>query len=275
MGLFQDHFSMLSELERLAAMVQDSTRVHEIGADQWPLAMIACGLMTSGDPERLDDNLAAYAIFIRKTDAAARKASLAQLVRFVVQRKGDGWRALLPYALAEPDAPLARKAALQVATLAQPTESERFTGIAVLSSLLAEREDCPASVLDALLGLGDMRFSPVLRALIGRLPEARLAQLLEAAAPTPNRLSYSWLLDVLSAHPSLPGQVTALLERMAPKAQAVLDLVIPIPTWAYEKPTPQPLHGWTRAEYFVRLKAGLEPYLDAAQMARVRTAFGA
>ena len=33
---------MLSELERLAAMVLDPVRIHEIGTDQWPLAMIAC-----------------------------------------------------------------------------------------------------------------------------------------------------------------------------------------------------------------------------------------
>lgn len=275
MGLFQDHFSMLSELERLAAMVQDSARVHEIGADQWPLAMIACGLLTSGDPARLGDNLSAYAIFVQKTDVAARKASLSQLVRFIVQRKGNGWRALLPYALAEPDPALARKAAMQALTLAQPTPTERFAGVSALVAYLRTQNDCPATVLDALLDLGDMRFAPMLQELCGQLTEEKIGLLLQAAAPTPNRLSYSWLLAVLESHPALAEQVVCLLERMAPKAEAVLDLIIPIPTWAYEKPAPQPLHGWTRAEYYARLKAGLEPYLHEGQLARVRAAFGA
>lgn len=266
---------MLSELERLAAMVQDSARVNEIGADQWPLAMIACGLLTSSDPSRLGDNLSAYAIFAQKTDVAARKASLSQLVRFVVQRKGNGWRAMLPYALAEPDPALARKAAMQVLTLAQPTPTERFAGVSALVALLRTRSDCPVTVLDALLDLGDMRFAPILQELCVQLPEEKLGSLLQGANPTPNRLSYSWLLAALASRPALAEQAVCLLERMAPKAEAVLDLIIPIPTWAYEKPAPQPLHGWTRVEYYARLKPGLEPYLNEGQLARVRAVFGA
>jgi len=275
MGLFQDHFSMLSELERLAAMVQDPARIHEIGADQWPLAMIACGLETSGDPARLEENLAAYDIFVQKTDAAARQASLAQLARFVIQRKGDGWRALLPYALREPVAALARKAAMQAATLAQPNGDDRFSGVTELIKLLGSRDDCPPTALDALLGLSDMRFAAPLEALAEQLTEERLAALLDTADPTPNRLSYAWVLAVLSRHPGLGGQTTALLERMAAKSDAVLDLVVPIPSWAYEKPTPQAMHGWGRVEYFSRLLPGLEPYLDEGQLTRLRAAFGA
>ena len=55
----------------------------------------------------------------------------------------------------------------------------------------------------------------------------------------------------------------------------VIDLVLPIPTWAFEKPTPQPLHGWQRAEYFPRLLPGLSAHLTEAQILRLRTAFGA
>ena len=55
MGLYQDNFTGLSELERLAAMAHDPVRVHEIGADQWPLTMMACGLMASNDEEKLEE----------------------------------------------------------------------------------------------------------------------------------------------------------------------------------------------------------------------------
>ena len=46
MGLFQDQTSSLSEIKRLAALVMDPSRRDEIGPDQWPLAMIAYGLVT-------------------------------------------------------------------------------------------------------------------------------------------------------------------------------------------------------------------------------------
>ena len=67
----------------------------------------------------------------------------------------------------------------------------------------------------------------------------------------------------------------ALLERMAPAATAVIDLVMPIPTWAYTKPAPQPLHGWTRAEYFPRMLPVLSRHLTEAQISRLKVAFGA
>lgn len=49
MGLFQDQTSSLSEIKRLAALVTDPSRREEIGSDQWPLAMIAYGLVTCNE----------------------------------------------------------------------------------------------------------------------------------------------------------------------------------------------------------------------------------
>lgn len=274
MGLFQDNFSMLSELERLAAMVQDPVRVQEIGADEWPLAMIACGLVTCNDPDRLQDNLNAYDIFAAKVAPAGRKGSLAQLVRFITARKGDGWRALLPYTLAEPEPTLSRAAAMQLATLAQPTATEKLAGVAELARLLHTRETTPPAVLEALLSLSDQRVLPHLQPLYS-LPAERLAGIISAINPAPNHLSYTWVLGALSAQPELAEQVTALLERMAATTTAVIDLVLPIPTWAFEKPAPQPLHGWNRAEYFPRMLPVLSAHLNPAQISRLQSAFGA
>ena len=52
MGLFQDQTSSLSEIKRLAALVMDPSRRDEIGPDQWPLAMIAYGLVTCNEKNR-------------------------------------------------------------------------------------------------------------------------------------------------------------------------------------------------------------------------------
>lgn len=265
---------MLSELERLAAMVRDPVRVHEIGTEEWPLAMIACGLVTCNDPERLQENLDAYAIFVSKTNAAARKGSLAQLVKFITARKGDGWRALLPYTLAEPEAALSRAAAMQLATLAQPGSKEQLTGVVELARLLVLRDDAPPAALEALLSLSDLRVLPHI-AKLSSLPVERLQRLIAALNPAGNHLSYTWALEMLSARPELAEPVTALLERMAAVTTAVIDLVLPIPTWAYAKPTPQPLHGWNRAEYFPRMLPVLSQHLSQEQISRLRSAFGA
>ena len=267
---------MLSELERLAAMVQDPARVQEIGADEWPLAMIASGLVTSNDPDRLPENLAAYEIFSAKVDVAGRKGSLAQLVRFVTSRKGDGWRALLPYTLSEPDSSLSRTAAMQLATLAQPglSENDKLTGVAELARLLIKQENTPATVLEALLALSDLRVLPFLEPLCEQSSE-RLRALITAINPAPNHLSYSWVLKALAAQPALAEEITDLLARMGAATTVVIDLVMPIPTWAYAKPAPQPLHGWTRAEYFPRMLPVLSAHLSDAQILRLRNVFEA
>ncbi len=274
MGIFQDHFSMLSELERLAAMVQDPVRVQEIGADQWPLAMMACGLMTSNDASRLDDNLIAYRIFASKTPSAARKGSLAQLSRFITARKGEGWRAILLYALAEPEAAIARKAAMLVLTLAQPADGQPLRGVSELVTLLVQRETAPVTLLDALLNTSDMRVLPLLSPLED-LPVDRLTRLLNTLQTTANRLSCTWLAERAAADAALVQPVTDALCRIAPGSSIVIDLTLPMPSWAFQNAAPQPLHGWSPAEYFPRLKPALEPVLSAEQLAAVRAAFGA
>ena len=274
MGLYQDNYTGLSELERLAAMAHDPVRVLEIGTDQWPLTMMACGLMASNDEEKLEENFDIYDIFASRTTVAARRSSLVQLSRFITGRKGEGWKSLVPYATNEPDDALSRKAATYVATLAQPGPEEPLAGVAELVSRLVRDEFCPATLLDAVLSLADMRVLPLLQPVLD-LPAERLAELVDDLVTTPNRLSCSFLLRVLEAQPALAAEVAESLCRMAPLAPVIIDLALPIPTWAFEKPTPQPLHGWTPAEYFDRMLPELQPALSAEHLQQVRAAFGA
>lgn len=274
MGLYQDNFTGLSELERLAAMAHDPVRVHEIGTDQWPLTMMACGLMASNDEEKLEENFDIYDIFASKTSVAARKSSLIQLSRFITGRKGEGWKSLIPYATNEPDEALSRKAATYVVTLAQPGPTEHLAGVQELVNRLVRDEFTPTTLLDAVLSLADMRVLPLLQPLF-ELPDERMEELLDTLETTPNRLSCTFVLRALESHPSLAQEAADALCRMAPLSPVVLDLALPIPTWAYEKPTPQPLHGWTPAEYFMRMLPELQPALDTDQLQEVREAFKA
>ena len=274
MGLYQDNFTGLSELERLAAMAHDPVRVHEIGTDQWPLTMMACGLMASNDEEKLEENFDIYDIFASKTTVAARKSSLIQLSRFITGRKGEGWKSLIPYATNEPDESLSRKAATYVLTLAQPGPTEHLAGVQELVTRLVRDEYTPTTLLDAVLSLADMRVLPLLKPLF-EVSDDRMEELLDTLETTPNRLSCTFVLQALETHPSLAQEAADALCRMAPLAPVILDLALPIPTWAFEKPTPQPLHGWTPAEYFARMLPELQPALDADQLQEVREAFKA
>lgn len=273
MAMHQDHFSMLSELERLAAMALDPVRVRELGADQWPVAMLAAALMVGGDESRRPELMAAYATFVQKNAPAARAACLVQLSRFVSANKGNGWRGFMPCAMADPDAALRRKAAVYMATLATPSELQRFNGVAELVRCLATEEATPATVLDALLSLGDLRFLPLLESLYAQ-PEGRLSAWLGKLEVVPNHLSCSWLLGALEAHPMLAADVASVLQRTASKAGVMIDLTLPVPTWAFKSAAPQPLHGWTPQEYVVRMQPRLQPHLSAEQMNAVRAAFG-
>lgn len=274
MGLYQDNFSGLSELERLAAMAHDPVRVHEIGADQWPLTMMACGLMASNDEEKLEENFDIYDIFASKTSIAARKSSLIQLSRFITGRKGEGWKSLIPYATNEPDEALSRKAATYVVTLAQPGPTEPLAGVQELVTRLVRDDYTPTTLLDAVLSLADMRVLPLLQPLM-EVSDDRMEELLDTLETTPNRLSCTFVLRALESHPTLAQEAADALCRMAPLAPVILDLALPVPTWAFEKPTPQPLHGWTPAEYFARMLPELEPALTAEQLQEVREAFKA
>lgn len=274
MGLYQDNFTGLSELERLAAMAHDPVRIGEIGPDQWPLTMMACGLMASNDEEKLEENFDIYDFFVAKTTVAARKSSLIQLSRFIAGRKGEGWKSMLPYATNELDPALSRKAATYVATLAQPGPTEPLAGVQELVHRLAHDEYTPTSLLDAVLSMADMRVLPLLLPLL-EVEQERMEEFLDELETTPNRLSLTFVLRALATYPALAEEATEALCRMAPLSPVILDLALPVPTWAFEKPTPQPLHGWTSAEYFVRMLPELEPHLDADQLQRVREAFKA
>lgn len=273
MAMHQDHFSMLSELERLAAMALDPVRVRELDADRWPVAMLAAALMAGGDESRCGELERAYAAFVQKNPPVARAASLVQLSRFVSSNKGNGWRGFVPYALIEPDVVLRRKAAVYMATLASPCEIERFTGVAELVRRLSADETTPVTMLDALLSLGDMRFLPLLETLHAQ-PEEKLASWLGELEVVPNHLSCSWLIGLLEAHPTLAADVAGVLIRTASTAGVIIDLILPVPSWAFKSAAPQPLHGWTPQEYVVRMQPRLQPHLSGVQMEAVRAAFG-
>ena len=272
MSIYQDNFDSLSELERLAAMAHDPVRIHEIGQEQWPLAMMACGLMASNDEEKQEENLDIYPVFAEKTTVASRRGSMQMLCRFISSRKGEGWKSLLPYILCEPAAEVSGKASLNLVSLAQPAPDTPLSGVVELVRCIkADDAQDNAPLLNALLSLADMRALPLMQ-LLCDLPQERLEELVEAVAVPANHLACQWLLRVLDSCPAVAAQVADALCRIMPAAPTVLDVALPIPFWAFDKPQPQPLHGWTNAEYFPRMLPELEKHLTQEQISQVRAA---
>ena len=230
MGLFQDQTSSLSEIKRLAALVTDPSRRGEIGSDQWPLAMIAYGLVTCNETGREEEGVIIYNMFQSRCAPDARRKCALQLAAFIRQRQGDGWRALLPFAMADEAPDIRRQSAFLIYTLAAPQPEERFPGIAGLANVICA-SPCPgqasmAPALDALMSLGDMRFAPYLSFISKNLPPGRLADLLAETEAIPTDLGCGWLLDILDEHPELSSTIAAVLAGMPSRAGEVLDVVL-------------------------------------------------
>lgn len=274
MGLFQDQTNSLSEMKRLAALVMDSSRRGEIGSDQWTLAMMAYGLQTCNDTSRTDEVCEVYTCFESCCDVEKRRRCLQQLALFIRQRKGDGWRALLPFALVDSTSSIQRLAAYLVLTLALPTKEERFLGCMALLEGMRLFEQCPdraTPLLEAVLSLSDLRFAPYMTKLEEVFSTEQLSVLLASLSVAPSDFSCKWLIELLQRHPSLAPQVAAVFERMPVHAPLVMDVIVPIPAWAFKNADVQPLHAWDLAEYFLRIKAPLSGLLDAVSLARLES----
>lgn len=277
MGLFQDQTNSLSEIKRLAALVMDPSRRNEIGADQWPLAMIAYGLVTCNETGREQEGIDIYHQFQTRCTADTRRKCALQLAAFIRQRKGDGWRALTPFILTDEEQDIRRQAAFLIATLAAPGQEDRFTGVTGLVNLICSSplpgQKGMSPVLDALLGLADLRLAPSLAAISKKLPDSQLADLLAGVQAIPSVLGCDWLLDILDTKPALAAAVTAALCTMPPRAAEVMDVVVPIPSWQFTNSTVQPLHSWTVAEYYPRMKDRLSRRLEPEALETVRQAW--
>ena len=233
MGLFQDQTSSLSEIKRLAALVTDPSRREEIGSDQWPLAMIAYGLVTCNETGREEEGVTIYNMFQSRCAPDARRKCALQLAAFIRQRKGDGWRALLPFAMADEAPDIRRQSAFLIYTLAAPQPEERFPGIAGLANVICA-SPCPgqasmAPALDALMSLGDMRFAPYLSFISKNLPPGRLADLLAETEAIPTDLGCGWLLDILDEHPELSSTIRRYWPGCPPEPEKCW-------TWSFPSP---------------------------------------
>lgn len=277
MGLYQDQTDSLSELKRLAVLVMDDARRMEIGEDQWPLAIIAYGLVTCNDESSLPQALNIYETFSLHCADDTRNRCILQLAGFIGQRRGNGWRALLPFALSDQTPAIRRHAAFMIGTLAVPRENAPFAGFEELARIIrstplpGQRDNSP--LLDALLGTADLRLLPTAFSISENCSENGLKHLLEHSEMQPNALSCEWLLSVLETYPGLSDSIAETLISAAPRAGEIVDVILPIPSWLFKNASPQPLHGWTRPEYFARMRQRLEAVLEDNQLQRVQQAW--
>lgn len=137
----------------------------EIGSDQWPLAMIAYGLVTCNETGREEEGVTIYNMFQSRCAPDARRKCALQLAAFIRQRKGDGWRpcCLLPWRMRRR---IFAGNPLSLFIRWPRPAGGAVSGIAGLANVICA-SPCPgqasmAPALDALMSLGDMRFAPYL-----------------------------------------------------------------------------------------------------------------
>ena len=275
MGLLRDQESELPRLQRLVARLQEPTLRRNLPAEEWPTALVAYALHMSEDPATLlgDEGLAVYADFASATPLPGRESALGHLAAFVSRSRGAGWRALLLCAMGEQGCPtLCARATTLAITLAPPVQSGPLAGAEAVVQLLAQ-DSAPPAMLGALLSLPELRLLPALQPL-RQLPLLRLRTLLSQLSGTLNSLSSACLLQLLESHPAhLAEDIAAALARLATHTPLVADIALPLPTWAFESPTPQPLHAWSLPEFFPRILPRLQPHLSAQQLSSLRAAF--
>lgn len=270
MGVERDIFNELTGVSRLISRLRDYRQRDLLSADEWCTAMVAFAL-TEADQVTLpgEEFQPLYAHFARHASPDMRLKALSRLASFAVQRRGEGWRALLLFAVGEPHPVISARAAMLSVSLAPPSGDVRFTGLREAVQLLASGrvESKAADVLSGLFSLADLRLLPDILPL-HELPAERLCSILPSLHGKLNSLNAAWLLP-LAQIPSLQENLTLAFEHLAASSDSIVDLVYPVPTWNFASPQPQPLHAWSRPEFFARMRPQLEPFLPLSLLSRI------
>ncbi len=274
MGVERDIFNELTGVSRLISRLRDYHQRDLLSPDEWCIGMLAFALAEAEQKDLPGDEFPPlYAHFARQVPPDMRLKSLARLASFVVQRRGEGWRALLLYAVGEPLPAVSARAASLAVSLAPPVGDIRFAGLREAVRLLSSGkvESKAGDVLSGLFSPADLRLLPDLLPL-HTLPPERLSTTLRSLHGKLNSLSAAWLLPLAPVSP-LQEDLTLAFEHLAASTDVVADLVYPMPTWNFASPSPQPLHAWSRPEFFARIRPQLEPFLPSPLFARLISSF--
>ncbi len=275
MSIYQDYLSSLSELERLAELTRLPHLLEKITDEEWPLAMLACSLHHGQQPEMLTHTREVYRLYQSKVALPTRAQMLATLAGFLMTQQGRAWRALIACALEDEDALLRRQAASLIATLSPEDETKKdaHLGVRALTEILVSEKEAPSSTLEAILSIGDRRVTPYANELLDRLPEGEVLRHLEGLSAPPNQLYFDWLSSVLSRYPQAGQLIMDCLVRSMQGHEEVIDLVLPMPSWKFKNAEAQPLHSWTRSEYYDRMLHALRDHLSSEQLEDLKHRF--
>ncbi len=287
MSIYQDYLSSLSELERLAELTRLPHLLEKITDEEWPLAMLACSLHHGQQPEMLSHTRTVYRVYQSRVALPTRAQMLATLAGFLMGQQGRAWRALIACALEDEDALLRRQAASLIATLSPEDEAkkEAHLGLRALIELLISEKDAPSSLVEAILSIADRRVAPYANELLDRLPEGEVLRHLDGLSVPPNQLYFDWLCRTLSQYSQcsqadrvdqadqLKTHVLDCLARSVQGHEEVIDLVLPMPSWKFKNAEAQPLHSWTRAEYYDRMLHALRAHLSDEQLEDLKHRF--
>ena len=184
------------------------------------------------DPETASALAGVYDRLIAERAPGERQAFVDE-VTGAVRGGATSVLALLPVLQREPDADVARAAALAFATLMPAEGGDGFAGARSLRALLdhAEPDGVRAGLVGALLKLGDQRVRPLLDGTWRALTPAAAAALLALPRSWASLLEIEWLLDWMEdAEPATFDLLAGSLARLAGAAgDRVLDIERDLP----------------------------------------------
>ena len=274
MGLERDRSSGLPGVEQLLSRLESSRERRSLSPDAWSAAIIALCLKEAAayEGQLLLTAPDAFEDFVQLVPLDQRLNALSRLGSFIFSRRGQGWRALLLFALGENRVSTLCAYAAQLAVLNAPDEGTFGVGALEISRMLCARSTLSPAALDGILDLGDLRLLPRL-APLDDLPDERLLFLLDNLSGRLTCLSAEWLVNQASRE-GLRESVTGALVRLARNTQKVQDNVHALPAWRVSGSSFAVLHEYELPEYGERLRPSLAPLLGENRFSRIIRAFG-
>jgi hypothetical protein len=189
------------------------------------------------DAASFDAAIDVYTAWGKTVDSQDRLLLCQAMNDAIISRQGQGFEALLPFILVDPDPQVVANAALKTAVLfparhRDPLEGARF--VARLTRIREHPRRCGA-ILGGLMLLGDERLTPLIHDTWDCLPPESRIEAASRRSPFVFRAHVLLLIDLLEEEPDdcVRSAIADTLGKLASRAQkvGVIDAERVIPGW--------------------------------------------
>jgi len=189
------------------------------------------------DTPSFDAAIDVYIAWAKTVDSQDRLLLCRAMNDAIISRQGQGFEALIPFILVDPDPQVVANAALKTAVLFPARHRDPLEGPRFVARLTRGREHpkrCGA-ILGGLMLLGDERLTPLIQDTWDCLPPASRIEAASRRSPFVFRPHVLLLIDLLEEEPDdcVRSAIADTLGKLASRAQkvGVIDAERVIPGW--------------------------------------------